>query len=204
MGASNPTVFVVDDDDAIRKSMTILARTVGLNVQAFENAQSFLDVYDPGMPGCLVLDVRMPGINGLELRRKLVDDGYCIPTIIVTGHGDIAMAVEAVHSGAVDFIEKPFRDQAVLDSINRALALDARIRREQIEHAHIQEKLATLTRREREILDMVVQGYTNKSVAYELKISPKTADFHRLNVLDKMGVESPVELVLLMQRLLAA
>jgi len=201
MDDSHPTVFVVDDDQAMRESMAALTETVGLNVRTYGDGQAFLNSYDPNVPGCLVLDVRMPEMNGLDVRKTLTARGYSIPTVFVTGHGDIQMAVEAMRAGAVDFIEKPFRAQALLDSIHVAIALDDRVRREQAERAQIDEKLQTLTEREREIMDLLVEGRSNKTIAYELGIAAKTVDFHRANILDKMGALSVVELVLLLSKL---
>lgn len=199
MSKSEPIVFIVDDDEAVQQSLTMLLGTVGLNAQAYGSAEDFLDAYDPAaQPGCLLLDVRMPGMGGMELQARLAAEPTKTQVIIITGHGEVPMAVEAIKAGAVDFIEKPFRDQVLLNSIQRALELDAKARREQAERADIKAKIAHLTPREQQIADLVVLGKSSKAIAYELGISQKTVDFHRVNILKKMGVDSVVELVRLM------
>ena len=201
MSKSEPIVFIVDDDEAVQQSLTMLLGTVGLNAQAYGSAEDFLDAYDPAaQPGCLLLDVRMPppGMSGMELQARLATEPTRTQVIIITGHADVPMAVEAIKAGAVDFIEKPFRDQVLLDSIQKALELDAKARREQAEQADIEAKIARLTPREQQISDLVVLGKSSKTIAYELGISQKTVDFHRVNILEKMGVDSVVELVRLM------
>ncbi len=195
MNKSEPTVFVVDDDEAVCRSLRLLIETVGLKVQTYGSAQDFLDGYDPAQVGCLVLDVRMPGMSGLELQSKLTAEGINIPVIMVTGHGDVPLAVQAIKAGAMDFIEKPFRDQILLDNIQKAIGLEAQTWCEQAEQASIEEKLASLTPREYEIMDLLILGRSNKAIAYELGISQKTVDFHRAHILEKMGVDSVVELV---------
>ncbi len=200
MDKDHPVVFVVDDDRAICESLRLLIGDVGLEVRTFTSARQFLSEYDPSQAGCLVLDVRMSGMSGLELQSKLRESGLRIPIIIITGHGDVPMAVEALKAGAVDFIEKPFRDQVLLDSIQKAVELDSRTRRQWNEARDVRSRLRLLTEREREVMDRLVAGKTNKGVAYELGISPKTADFHRANVLQKVGVNSVVELVRLVQK----
>lgn len=200
MSKSEPTVFVVDDDEAVCQSLSMLVKTIGLNVQTYTSAKNFLDAYDPSQAGCLILDVRMPGMSGLELQSKLAAEGINIPIIIITGHGDVPMAVEAVKAGAVDFIEKPFRDQILLDDIQKAIEIDAQAQREQAESADIEAKLVLLTPREREVMDLLVAGKSNKMIAYELGISHKTVDFHRAHIIEKMQVGSVVELVRLTQK----
>jgi two-component system response regulator FixJ len=200
MGKENPVVFVVDDDEAICESLRLLIGDIGLEVRTFPSAGQFLSEYDSLQPGCLVLDVRMSGMSGLELQAKLRERGWHIPTIIITGHGDVPMAVEAMKAGAMDFIEKPFRDQVLLDSIQKAIDLDARTRREWQERRNVQSRLQLLTRREREVMDRLIAGKTNKSIAFELGISQKTVDFHRANILEKTGVGCVVELVRLLQK----
>ncbi len=201
MDDCTPTVHVVDDDAAVCSSISLLLKTVGLEVRTFDNAQDFLTGYDPDLPGCLVLDVRMPGMDGLELQAKLIENNVFIPVIILTGHGDIAMAVQALKRGAVNFIEKPFRDQTLLDSVNKAVQIDAEIRRKKLEVERIEQKLRHLTKREAQIMNLLAAGKSNKAVAYELDISPKTVDFHKSNFMDKLGVNSVVQLVRLMQKL---
>jgi len=200
MEKDNPVVFVVDDDEAICESLRLLIGDIGLEVRTFTSARQFLEKYDASVPGCLVLDVRMSGISGLELQARLNEMGAHIPTIIITGHADVPMAVEAMKAGATDFIEKPFRDQVLLDSIQKAIDLDLRIRRQRQEHQDVQSRIGLLTQREREVMDRLVAGKSNKSIAFELGISQKTVDFHRANILDKIGVSSVVELVRLTQK----
>ena len=188
------TVYVVDDNENICKSLTHLIDAVGYNVKVFSSAQEFLDSYDSAEPGCLVLDVRMPGMSGLGLQEKLAEYRDCLPIIFITGHADVATATEAFKSGAVDFIEKPFSDQKLLDSINKAIEASLEHYSNQIEVADIQERMDALTPRERQILEGVVDGKTNKMIALELGLSPKTVDFHRCNIMEKMGVNSAVQL----------
>lgn len=199
MEMEDPIVFIVDDDEAICESLRLLIADIGLEVKTFHSARQFLSDYNPSQPGCLVLDVRMSGMSGLELQTKLHELDIEIPTIIITGHGDVPMAVETLKAGALDFIEKPFRDQVLLDSIQKAINLDARTRRLRKERQEVQSRVQLLTRREREIMKHLVAGKANKSIAYELGISPKTVDFHRANILAKTGVNSVVELVRLTQ-----
>lgn len=199
MEKDKPVVFVVDDDKAICESLRLLIGDIGLEVRTFTDAHQFLAGYDPSQPGCLVLDVRMSGMSGLELQSRLRELGMRIPIIIITGHADVPMAVEAMKAGAVDFIEKPFRDQVLLDSIQRALALDLRTRRHNQEQQNVQSRMRLLTPREREVMDCLIAGKSNKAIAFELGISQKTVDFHRANILEKAGVGTVVELVRLTQ-----
>jgi FixJ family two-component response regulator len=200
MQHAEPVVFVVDDDEAICRSLGLLIEDIGLKAQAFTSAQHFLSAYDPGQPGCLVLDVRMSGMSGLELQNRLNELGMRIPTIIMTGHGDVPMAVEAMKAGALDYVEKPFRDQVMLDSIQKAVALDRQVRDRERQHEDFRSRLDLLTQRERQIMEMLLLGKANKAIAYELGISQKTVDFHRANVLGKLGAGSVVELVRLAHR----
>jgi FixJ family two-component response regulator len=199
MSDYEPTVFVVDDDEAVRRSLSMLVETVGLKVRTFSNGQEFLDSCGPNQAGCVVLDVRMPGMSGLEVQSKLKAGGVSIPVIIVTGHGDVPMAVEALKAGAMDFVEKPFRDQTLLDNIQEAIELDARNRSSHAQQTEIEARKALLTRREQQVMELLVAGKNNKTIAHELQISQKTVDFHRANVLEKMGVESVVKLVRLVR-----
>jgi len=192
------TVFVVDDDADVRRSLTRLMEEVNQPVQAFNSAREFLDAYKPSDAGCVVLDVRMPGMSGTELQKKLAADGVEIPVIIITGHGDVPMAVEAMQRGAVDFIEKPVRPQLLIDRIQQALARDAERRRSKAERDAIAARLALLTAREREVVDRAVTGMTNKGIAAQLGVSPQAIDGHRVNAMAKMGVSSVPELVRLM------
>jgi FixJ family two-component response regulator len=195
-----PVVFVVDDDEAICRSLALLIEDIGLKTETFTSAQHFLSAYDPAQPGCLVLDVRMSGMSGLELQSRLNELGLQIPTIIMTGHGDVPMAVEAMKAGALDFVEKPFRDQVMLDSIQKAIACDHRTREREKQHKDFRSRLELLTPREQQIMDLLIAGKANKVIAFELGISQKTVDFHRSNVLGKLGVNSVVDLVRLAHR----
>jgi len=191
----------VDDDEAVCRSLSLLIETVGLKVQTYGSAQDFLDAYDPAQSGCLVLDVRMPGMSGLELQSKLIAESLNIPVIIITGHSDVLLAVQAIKVGAVDLIEKPFRDQDLLDNVQKAIEIDAEVRRRQTKRADIETKMALLTPRELEIIELLVIGKSSKIIGYELGISQKTVDYHRVHILEKMGVDSVVELALLAQKL---
>ena len=200
MDNAGPIVFVVDDDEAICESLRLLIEDVGLAVKTFSGARQFLSGYDPAQEGCLVLDVRMAGMSGLELQATLREQGNEIPTIIITGHGDVPMAVQAMKAGALDFIEKPFRDQVLLDSIQRAIECDRKLRAKRRQLQDLHSRIGLLTQRERQIMDLLILGKTNKTVAYELGISQKTVDFHRANILHKTGVGSVVDLVRLMHK----
>jgi len=189
------TVFVVDDDLDARQSLKRLSESVNLPVQTYCNAQEFLDVYKPGIPGCLLLDVRMPGMSGLDLQVQLTTAGIRIPIIMISGHGDIPMAVQAVQRGALDFIEKPFRAQLLLDRIHDALLRDTEIRETEAASSAAARRLAGLTRRERQVLDRVVAGESTKEIAANLGLSPKTVDWHRAKIMDKLQAHTPTELV---------
>ena len=189
------TVFIVDDDAAVRDSIQELVESVGLHAQAYDSGQAFLDDFQQQRPGCLVLDVRMANMSGLALQEKLNELDAGVPVIIITGHGDVPMAVRALQAGAADFIQKPYRDQLLLDSINNALAVDAAARRSSIGSDDLAKQLETLTKREREILDMLVDGKRSKDIARALGISPRTVEAHRQNTLRKMEVSSVKELI---------
>lgn len=189
------TVFVVDDDQAMRNSLKWLIESVGVGVESFASADEFLARYEPGRPGCLVLDVRMPGMSGLDLQEHLASRKIRIPAVIITGHGDVPMAVRAMKAGAVDFIEKPFNDEALLDAIRRAIATEERQRSEQFENREIQARVEHLTPREREVMDMVTDGRSNKEIANALGVSAKTIEAHRARVMEKMQAGSLAELV---------
>ncbi len=190
-----PTVFVVDDDDAVRNAISRLLKSVDLHSETFGSAQDFLDNYDPGRPGCLVLDVRMPGMSGLDLQEILTTKRIMIPVIIVTGHADVPMAVRAMKMGATDFIEKPFNPQALLDSIKQAVVKDTKLREVQSKQMEIAECIAQLTPRERDVMELMIVGKANKVIASDLGLSQKTVEFHRSNVMKKMGVSNAAELV---------
>ena len=193
--ATDPIVFVVDDDEAVRDSLMALLDAVGLKAEGYGSAQDFLDAYDTSQPGCLVLDVRMPGMSGLALQKKLTASQFRVPVIIITGHGDIPMAVEAMKAGAVDFIEKPFRQDALLDGIRRALAQCAPAPRGEATSAELIERFAQLTPRERDVLERLVIGEPNKVIAFKLGISPRTVEIHRARVMAKMEARSLSQLV---------
>ncbi len=191
----SPTVFIVDDDAAIRFAMQALMDSVNLNHEIFASADEFLEKITEQRPGCLVLDIRMPGLGGLELQEELIKRGNTLPIIFITGHGDVPMAVEAMQKGAVDFIQKPFRDQELLDRIREALATDEERREEQQAHAEVAARLSRLTNREREVFDLVVTGKPNKVIAYELGVSQRTVEIHRARVMEKMQARSLADLV---------
>ena len=190
-----PTVFIVDDDPSIRFAMQALMDSVNLPHEIFASADEFLEKVAEQRPGCLVLDIRMPGLGGLELQQELLSRGNTVPIIFITGHGDVPMAVEAMQKGAVDFIQKPFRDQDLLDRIREALTTDKERREEQQKHAEVAERLARLTNREREVFDLVVTGKPNKVIAYELGVSQRTVEIHRARVMEKMQARSLADLV---------
>lgn len=190
-----PEVFVIDDDQAVRDSLGLLLRSMGQKARLFDSAQAFLDDYDPGMAGCIVLDIRMPGMSGLELQQKLRGMHCTVPVIFVTGHGDVPMAVEAMHHGAFDFIQKPFRDQELLDRINQALSWDHEHRSDEDYRRGVQERLQSLTPREREVMDCVVRGLANKVIAMDLNLSQRTVEIHRARVMEKMSARSLADLV---------
>ncbi|MDH4055343.1 MAG: response regulator transcription factor [Gammaproteobacteria bacterium] len=191
----SPTVFIVDDDAAIRFAMQALMDSVNLNHEIFASADEFLEKVGDQRPGCLVLDIRMPGLGGLELQEELIKRESTLPIIFITGHGDVPMAVEAMQKGAVDFIQKPFRDQELLDRIREALATDEERRESQKHHAEVSSRLERLTNREREVFDLVVTGKPNKVIAYELGVSQRTVEIHRARVMEKMQARSLADLV---------
>ncbi|MHC4214982.1 MAG: PAS domain S-box protein [Planctomycetota bacterium] len=195
MSEAKPTLFVVDDDEAVRNTISLLAKTVSLNVEVFSSADEFLETYEPGRSGALVLDVRMPGKSGIMLQEELANRDISLPIIFLSGHGDIQMAVEAVKKGAVDFIEKPFSSQVLLDCIQQAIAKDAQLRQRKDELKVRKAKLALLTEREREIMNLLVLGHPDKLISNELKITRQTVALHRAKILKKMQVDSLVELV---------
>jgi RNA polymerase sigma factor (sigma-70 family) len=193
---NDATVFIVDDDQAVARSLRWLIETVRLNVETFASAQAFLDGYDASKPGCLVLDVRMPGMSGLELQERLAARRtHHVPIIFITGHGDVQMAVRAVQAGAFDFVEKPFNDQDLLDRIQRAIAFDTEQRGREVQHAQLRALFDSLTPREREVLDRVAEGLSNKAIANSLGLSAKTVEVHRAKVMEKMHARSLSDLV---------
>jgi two-component system, LuxR family, response regulator FixJ len=192
---SQPIVYVVDDDDNMRRAVTTLIKTIGYSPVAFSAAREFLAAYDENQAGCLLLDVRMPGMSGLELQQELGRKGSILPIIFMTGHGDVPMAVQAMKEGAFDFLQKPFRDQDLIDCLNRALKADAENRAALEKHADIKHRFQSLTPREAEVMEMLVDGRANKVIAIDLGLSERTVEIHRANVMEKMGVRSVAHLV---------
>jgi len=185
-----PTIFIVDDDEQVRNALSLLMESVGLHVEKFSTAQAYLDTFDSSKAGCLILDVRMPGMSGLDLQARLTAEKIHPPIIIITGHGDVPMAVKAVSAGAIDFIEKPFNNQSMLDSVHRAIELDAVHRGESSRLEDIEEHYNSLTPREKEVLLSVIEGKRNKVIAFDLNISQSTVEAHRSKVMDKMAASS--------------
>src|SRR6187431_308653 len=183
-------VFVIDDDESIREALKSLIRSVGLGVETFSSAQEFLQSSRPDVPACLILDVRMPGLSGLDLQRDLAEANIQIPIIFITGHGDIPMSVRAMKAGAVEFLTKPFRDQDLLDAIEQATERDRSARRQRMEMIELGERAETLTPREQDVMRLVVDGLLNKQIAVELGISEKTVNVHRSQVMQKMRADS--------------
>ena len=194
----SPIVVVVDDDPALRNAVCILLRTVGMECLQFASAKDFLADYQPSQPGCLVLDVRMPAMSGLELQQQLNLRGAVIPVIFLTAHGDIPMAVEAMQQGAFDFLQKPFKDDDLIDRIKRAIDKDRLLRQSLCEYARIKTQLELLTPREREVLERITQGKQNKIIGQELGVSPRTVEIHRSRIMKKMNAQSVAELVRMM------
>jgi len=198
--ATAATVFLVDDDASVRKALTRLLRSAGYDVKAFASAREFLDNAQDEGPACLVLDIRMPGLSGIDLQRELQTANAILPIIFITGHGDIPTSVKAMKAGAVDFLPKPVKDHDLLTAIEQALARSARQRAERADLEDIQSRIDRLTPRERQVLEHVVAGQLNKEVAYDLGTVEKTIKVHRARVMGKMGVKSLAELVRLAER----
>jgi FixJ family two-component response regulator len=194
------TVFIVDDDDAVGVSLEFLMKSINQPAESFPSAQDFLDAFNPDKPGCLLLDIRMPGMSGMELQEKLNEMNAGIPVIFITGHGDVPMAVKAIQSGAADFIQKPFRDQELIDRIREVLENDISARADRLERNEIIERMNTLTEREKEVMEQVVAGKANKVVAIDLNVSQRTVEIHRANVMEKMKAKSLAQLVRLVMR----
>ena len=195
MGSNKATVFIVDDDPAMCNSLSWLIESVGLTVETFQSAREFMRQYNPGCNGCLVLDVRMPEMSGLELQEQLNQLGIDIPIIFITGHGDVPMAVRAIRSGATEFLTKPFNDQVLLDTINRCIKQDSEQREQRVRRERFEKRMKRLTAREYEVMKLVVKGFQNKVIANELGISPKTVELHRAKIMEKMQTKSLAELV---------
>jgi FixJ family two-component response regulator len=195
MASSEATVFIVDDDEAVRDSLGLLLRSVGYRARCYAGARDFLKAFDPRDYGCLVLDIRMPGMTGLELQKHLAEIGCNIPIVFITGHGDIPMAVEAVRQGAVDFLQKPFADQELVDRINDAMKQAAQQREGELERLEILDRVESLTAREKQVMGQVVLGKANKVIAGDLGVSQRTVEIHRARVMEKMQANSLAHLV---------
>jgi len=190
-----PIIYVIDDDDAVRQSLEFLLRTAGHTVRSFESAKAFLEILPELRSGCIITDVRMPEISGIDLLRRVKEFGADMPVIMITGHGDISLAVEAMKLGAVDFIEKPFDDDQLLAALKVTLRQDADVAKRKAQLSEIQEKLSALSNRERQVLDGLVAGSANKTIAFDLGISPRTVEIYRANLMTKMAASSLSDLV---------
>jgi FixJ family two-component response regulator len=199
--SQDQTIFVVDDEPDVRAALGMLIKSVGLKPEIYETPQAYLDAYDPERPGCLVLDMRMPGMSGLDLQAKLASMGLHPPIIMISGHGEIPNAVQAVQSGAIDFLQKPVSDQLLLDRIQQALRLDTENRKHYIECQELEMRYTSLTPREREVLEGVIAGKLNKTIADELKVSTRTVEIHRAHVMEKMQAASLSALVHMSNRM---
>jgi FixJ family two-component response regulator len=195
MEQQKPTVFVVDDNTAVLRTLRWLIESVGIPVETYASARTFLEGYDPDRPGCLVTDVRLPGMSGPDLQEYLSQRGSLLPVIFITGYGDVPTAVRALKQGAEDFIQKPFSNQVLLDRIQRALEVDAERRRQRAAVAAVSARVARLTAREREVARLIAAGGSSKHIAARLGISEKTVEFHRANLMSKLGVRSLAELL---------
>ena len=193
--SDSQTVFIVDDDEGVRDGLSLLLATVGQSCELYECGQEFLDAYDDSKRGCLLLDIRMPRMTGLDLQKKLLDRGSRLPIIFITGHGDIPMAVEAMRRGALDFIRKPFREHDLLERINEALDMDEDSHRKELYRQEVAERLSKLSEREREVFDRVADGQMNKVIAGDLGISERTVEVHRGQVMKKLSVKTLAQLV---------
>ena len=194
---SKPVVYIVDDDEAVRDSIKELVESVGMNAEIFDSAQAVLSVLKTNSAGCLVLDIRMIGMSGLGLQKRLIELGVALPVIFITGHGDVDMAVEAIKAGAVDFIQKPYHEQNLLDSINAAMVLDAGRKQQAQQLRDFNKHNADLTVREKEVMELLLQGWTNKDIGKNLGISPRTVEVHRQHIFEKFDVHSASHLMYL-------
>jgi RNA polymerase sigma factor (sigma-70 family) len=194
----NPLIFIIDDDDEVRSALALLMESVGLQSETYACAAHFIEQFDPSRAGCIILDVRMQGMSGLMLQESLHQHEIHPPIIFITGHGDVPMAVNAIKAGAIDFLQKPFNEQALLDSVYRAIAKDEQQRGQAYQQAELQQRLARLTPREREVLDLVVQGLRNKNIAHNLHIAQSTVEVHRSRAMEKMQANSLSDLMRIM------
>ncbi len=195
MKETKPTIFIVDDDPSVRESTKLMLEGAGFSVKTFASARDFLNAKLQEGPGCLILDVRMPGISGLELQEKLVSEKSPLPVIFITGHGTVPMSVRAMKAGAVDFLQKPFEEQDLLDAINTAITRQREEKSKKDETDKLQQRLKALTPREYEVFSLLVTGMANKEIAYKLGMSERTVKFHRVNIMEKTNAESLVDLV---------
>ena len=196
-----PTVFIVDDDEAVRGALRLLMKSVGHEAKTFDSGDEFLASCSSGVSGCLILDIRMPGMSGLELQEKLQQQGVNIPIIFITGHGDVPMAVQAMKHGAMEFLQKPFREQDLVDLVNQALEKNENSHKLALQRTEIEPRIAKLTPRERQIMDMIVQGKASKVIAIDLGVSQRTVDTHRTRIMRKMQARSLAELVQMVVRM---
>jgi two-component system response regulator FixJ len=195
MPSEQTVVHVIDDDEAVRHSLAFLLRSVDIPVETYDTALAFLERVHEAAPGCVITDVRMPGISGIDLLRRLKDSGVLLPVIVITGHADVPLAVEAMKIGAVDFIEKPFDDEVLLSAVRSAIARNESDSRQQAERAEVESRLALLSNRERDVLEGLVAGHANKRIAFDLGISPRTIEIYRANLMTKMEAASLSDLV---------
>jgi len=195
MSSNNGKVFIVDDDDAVRKSLKLLFKTINIDAVAFASGDEFLHEYDADWQGCVVLDIRMPGTSGLEVQKIMQDRGNTLPIIFITGHGDVPMAVEAMQRGAFDFVQKPFRDQELMDRVSQALAQNQEAQETTLQTRQVRDCYNALTPREKEVMDCVVKGQANKVIAMDLEVSQRTVEIHRARVMEKMQARSLADLV---------
>ncbi|MCP1676507.1 FixJ family two-component response regulator [Natronocella acetinitrilica] len=189
------SVFLVDDDQDVREAVTFLLTAEGLHVQAFESPSGILDYITPDHVGCLLLDVRLPGMNGLELQEALRERNIRLPVVFISGHGDIPMAVRAINAGALDFIEKPFNDELLLEKVNNALEISRTAREQQEDRLDVEKRLSTLTPREREVMEGILSGKLNKVIAYDMGVSVRTVEVHRAHLLEKLGARNSSDMV---------